>query len=101
MGNWGRLEFGLLDLEIRIVNSFLDETSPRLTPYPDWESNDIHAKDSIVNILRVRVDACDRLWAVDSGIDDIWGEFKSVQPPKLIAIDLKTNKVFISVRHTF
>ncbi|KAG8034308.1 hypothetical protein G9C98_007384, partial [Cotesia typhae] len=26
---------------------------------------------ALVNILRVRIDACDRLWAVDSGIDDI------------------------------
>ncbi|XP_044595150.1 protein yellow-like isoform X2 [Cotesia glomerata] len=76
-----------------------DNKSPLLNPYPDWESNDIHSPDALVNILRVRIDACDRLWAVDSGIDDILGEFNAVQPKKLIAIDLKTNKIIL--RYTF
>ncbi|XP_034948272.1 protein yellow [Chelonus insularis] len=75
------------------------DTSPLLNPYPDWESNDIHSPDALVNILRVRVDACDRLWGVDSGVDDILGEFKQVQPKKLIAIDLKTNKIIL--KYTF
>ncbi|KAK0180094.1 hypothetical protein PV327_005771 [Microctonus hyperodae] len=76
-----------------------NETSPLLNPYPDWESNDIHSPDSIINILRVRIDECARLWAVDSGVDDILGEFNSVQPKRLIAIDLNTNKIIL--KYTF
>ncbi|KAF7997517.1 hypothetical protein HCN44_006088 [Aphidius gifuensis] len=76
-----------------------NNTSPLLTPYPDWESNDINSPDGIVNILRVRIDACDRLWAVDSGVDDILGEFNQVKPKRLIAIDLKTNKIIL--KYTF
>ncbi|XP_015108627.1 protein yellow [Diachasma alloeum] len=67
-----------------------------LNPYPDWESNDVHSPDAIVNILRVRIDACDRMWGIDSGVDDILGEFNQVHPKKLIAIDLKTNKIILS-----
>lgn len=73
--------------------SVTEDTSPLLKPYPNWESNDINSPDSIVNVLRVRIDACDRLWAVDSGVDDIFSKFESVQPKKLIAIDLNTNEV--------
>lgn len=69
------------------------DRSPQLSPYPSWEDNDIEADNAIVNILRMRIDACDRMWAIDSGVDDIWGEFKTVQRPKLIVIDLPTNKV--------
>lgn len=64
-----------------------------LNPYPDLETNDIHSPDGLVNIFRIRVDECDRLWGLDTGITDILGERKVIRPMKLIAIDLKTNKV--------
>ncbi|KAJ8674538.1 hypothetical protein QAD02_005800 [Eretmocerus hayati] len=70
-------------------------TSPKLTAYPSWEANDVHSSgdEVIVSIFRVRVDACDRLWGVDTGIADILGDTKIVRPPRLIVIDLKTDKV--------
>ncbi|XP_011300266.1 protein yellow [Fopius arisanus] len=76
-----------------------ENSSLLLNPYPDWESNDVRSPDAIVNILRPRIDACDRLWAVDSGVEDMTGEGTQVQPRKLIAIDLKTNEIIL--RYTF
>ena len=74
------------------------DKSPKLTAYPSWEANDVHSAsdDVIVSIFRTRVDACDRLWGVDTGVDDILGDLKVVRPPRLIVIDLKTDKVYTS-----
>ncbi|XP_015601990.1 protein yellow isoform X2 [Cephus cinctus] len=71
------------------------EMSPALTPYPDWDTNDIHSSSSnaIVSIFRVRVDKCNRLWGLDTGIDDIVGDNNVVAPPTLIVIDLTTDKI--------
>nr|XP_046492986.1 protein yellow-like [Neodiprion pinetum] len=76
--------------------------SPALTPYPDWETNDIHqtGKESIVNIFRLAVDSCDRLWGIDAGSDDILGEGALVAPVQLIVIDLKTDQVIRRYRLT-
>ncbi|XP_076643326.1 yellow-f [Halictus rubicundus] len=67
--------------------------SPTLTPYPNWEANDIHKPGSIVSIFRVRSDACGRLWGVDTGIDDILGNSTVVDGPRLFVIDLKTDEI--------
>lgn len=78
------------------LNFFLknDESeSPKLNPYPNWEMNDINKIDSIINIIRVRVDACDRLWGVDTGVDDILGNNTFIHQPRIIIIDLKTDKI--------
>ena len=53
----------------------------------------INKIDSIINIIRVRVDACDRLWGVDTGVDDILGNNTVIHQPRIIIIDLKTDKV--------
>ena len=66
--------------------------SPKLTPYPSWETNKAYA-DGIVSIFRVRSDACGRLWGVDTGIDDILGNTTVVQPIRIIVIDLKTDQI--------
>ncbi|CAD1469723.1 unnamed protein product, partial [Heterotrigona itama] len=67
--------------------------SPKLTPYPSWEINHINVPNDIVNIFRVKVDACDRLWGVDTGIDDILGASRQVRPVRIFVIDLKTDKI--------
>lgn len=64
-----------------------------MNPYPNFETNDIHSPDSIVNIFRVRVDECNRLWGIDTGISDIYGNTTVLQPVRIIVIDLKTDKV--------
>ncbi|XP_072946836.1 uncharacterized protein [Epargyreus clarus] len=61
--------------------------SPALKPYPDAEES----KD-LVSVYRPRVDACDRLWMVDTGLLEVPNERKQVQKPAIIIYDLKTNK---------
>lgn len=62
-------------------------------PYPSYEQNQYreNATDRIVSAFRVHVDVCDRLWLVDTGLSDIWGEAKQLQPPKLMVFDLRTD----------
>ncbi|KAK1127848.1 hypothetical protein K0M31_003339 [Melipona bicolor] len=67
--------------------------SPKLIPYPSWEINYINTPNGIVSIFRVKVDACDRLWGVDTGIDDILGTSRQVRPVRIFVIDLKTDKI--------
>lgn len=67
--------------------------SPKLIPYPDWQMNCMNMPGSIVSIFRVKVDACDRLWGVDTGVNDILGNSTVVQPPRIFVIDLKTDEV--------
>lgn len=80
---------------VRICNFYLSiyTDSPIFTPYPDLEANNIHSPDGLVSIFRVRIDACDRMWGLDTGLSDILGAAKVVQPMRLVVIDLKTNKV--------
>lgn len=70
--------------------------SPALKPYPDWATNKIHEMDNttkIVSTFRIRVDECDRLWVLDTGLADILGKAEQITPPKILIYDLKTDKV--------
>ncbi|EFN73253.1 Protein yellow [Camponotus floridanus] len=77
------------------LNSFpmTNTHSPILTPYPNFEANDIHSSDGLVSIFRVRIDACDRMWGLDTGVDDVLGNYTVVRPMTLTVIDLKTDKI--------
>lgn len=44
--------------------------SPGLRPYPNLKANSLDSETPLVNVYRTRVDACDRLWMVDTGIDE-------------------------------
>lgn len=51
-----------------------------LIPYPDWETNVLYGEggqDHIVSVYRVAVDACDRLWMVDTGVIEILGKTRN------------------------
>lgn len=75
------------------------EKSPSLIPYPNWESNKLPKGDAkadentVVSIFRLDVDACDRLWALDTGLADIFGEGRQITPPTILVWDLKTDKL--------
>uniref|UniRef100_A0AAG5CXC7 Yellow protein n=1 Tax=Anopheles atroparvus TaxID=41427 RepID=A0AAG5CXC7_ANOAO len=67
-----------------------------LKPYPNFELNELRADlqpdaNRIVTVYRPRVDRCDRLWFVDTGMMEIPGNFTVVQRPSVWSIDLKTN----------
>ncbi|CAH0555325.1 unnamed protein product [Brassicogethes aeneus] len=74
--------------------------SAPLIPYPDWKANttpkDKDAKiedNQIVSTFRVRVDECDRLWVMDTGLEDILGSPRQVSKPALVVFDLTTDKL--------
>ncbi|KAI5636815.1 major royal jelly protein domain-containing protein [Phthorimaea operculella] len=62
-------------------------SAPLLEPYPDSGS-----VSELVSVYRPRVDACGRLWVVDTGLIEIPGARRQVQPPAIIVYDLTTNK---------
>lgn len=107
---------------VKITN----EESPVLIPYPNWEANAIGSEgstvkettggrtnapkatvvdanladnSSIISTFRVRVDECDRLWVMDTGLADILGSPKQITPPALVIFDLNTDKLIR--RYTF
>ncbi|RZC33575.1 yellow-c [Asbolus verrucosus] len=68
-------------------------------PYPDWKANTLPHGDEkpednhIISTFRVKVDQCDRLWVMDTGLADILGEPKQISPPAIVVFDLKTDKL--------
>lgn len=44
-------------------------------------------------MYRPRVDTCDRLWFVDTGVLEYPGNMKVIQPPSIWIMDLKTDKL--------
>lgn len=75
------------------------DPSPPLIPYPSWEANKLPkanekpSENTVVSIFRLDVDACDRLWAIDTGLADIYGEGRQIFPPSILIWDLKTDKL--------
>nr|UPO25009.1 yellow-c [Henosepilachna vigintioctopunctata] len=73
--------------------------TPSLIPYPDWKSNTLPVGDqqpqegTIISTFRVSVDSCDRLWVMDTGLADIWGEGKQHSTPAILIYDLNTDKL--------
>lgn len=100
-----------------------------LIPYPSWETNTIESSGpkqpgvvervgghdnagqatvsdvaltnnaTIISTFRVRVDECDRLWVMDSGLADILGQPKQIAPAALVIFDLNTDQLI--KRYTF
>lgn len=92
-----------------------------LIPYPSWEANSLESdgftaetttgdrinapkativdggqlvdNSSIISTFRIRVDECDRLWVMDTGLADILGNPKQITQPALVIFDLKINKL--------
>lgn len=72
------------------------EKSPRLTPYPSWEANSIQqhpTESTIISTYRVHIDECDRLWAVDNGVDNSFDNPTSIVPPAILIFDLNRHQL--------
>ncbi|KAK4875347.1 hypothetical protein RN001_011769 [Aquatica leii] len=73
--------------------------SPVVIPYPDLKANTLPKNgekledNHIISTFRVHVDECDRLWVMDTGVDDILGEFNQYSKSALVVFDLNTNKL--------
>lgn len=81
--------------------------SPKLVPYPDWNTNKLpaskiekgsYAKNTthLISVFRVRVDACDRLWVMDTGLSDILEEAQQLTGPQFHIYDLHTDTLIHS-----
>ncbi|XP_070500416.1 L-dopachrome tautomerase yellow-f2-like [Chironomus tepperi] len=73
-------------------------TNPKLHSYPNYETNELDATNQanpnrIVSVYRPRVDECDRLWAVDSGVISTSGNASVIQRPSIWVFDLKTDQL--------
>lgn len=79
----------------------LDSTNKTgtLIPYPDWDANVLPSEETkpepnqIISTFRVKVDPCDRLWVMDTGLADILGEPKQISHPAIVVFDLNTDKL--------
>ncbi|XP_070504364.1 L-dopachrome tautomerase yellow-f2-like [Chironomus tepperi] len=72
--------------------------NPPLISYPNWNMNTLNPGNvpnpaKIVSVYRPRVDRCDRLWFVDTGVLEYPNNQINVQRPSIWAIDLKTDVV--------
>ncbi|XP_069683807.1 dopaminechrome tautomerase-like [Periplaneta americana] len=89
---------------------YLNETgnkSPRLIPYPNWDSHNIFldiiprfGQDNrnvtrIVSPFRMRADACDRLWVLDTGKADILGNEEQIGPNQLLVYNLNNDELVL------
>lgn len=70
--------------------------SPLLVPYPDLETNTVGTvkwPPRLVSVTRVRADACDRLWVMDTGsVELLTSQHKQMVPPKIVVYNLKTDE---------
>lgn len=48
---------------------------------------------TIISTFRINVDACDRLWVLDTGLADILGNPKQITPSSILVFDLKTDQL--------
>ncbi|XP_061713383.1 protein yellow-like [Cydia pomonella] len=73
-------------------------TSPLLRPYPDWSFHRAFANESktcsgLTSVFRMNVDACGRLWVLDSGQIDSQDSPKQLCPPSIVVFDLRTDRL--------
>nr|XP_018907408.1 PREDICTED: protein yellow-like [Bemisia tabaci] len=81
--------------------------SPPIEAYPSWEwhsaavTGDVnspqHNCTGLVSVFRSRIDRCNRLWILDSGILDSLVSFDVVCPPKILIFDLRTDRLVRSI----
>nr|CAD7457428.1 unnamed protein product [Timema tahoe] len=76
---------------ISLTKSFPD--SPKLTPYPDWNTNRQGNCGGVTTTYRIKADKCDRLWVLDSGTVGIGNTTRQVCPYALLVFDLTTDKL--------
>nr|ADF43215.1 yellow [Biston betularia] len=69
------------------------DPSPKLTPYPSLEGNEVGNCESGLNtVYRVKADKCDRLWVMDTGTYGYDPNVTNVCPYSLNVYDLNTDK---------
>lgn len=78
-------------------NGFGD--SPVLQAYPDWSHHTSGLRQyncsdiGLVSVYRMRIDSCNRLWALDAGVSRSLEDYEVTCPPKILVYDLNTDRV--------
>lgn len=78
-------------------NGFGD--SPVLQAYPDWSHHTAGLRQyncsniGLVSVYRMRIDSCNRLWALDAGVSRSLEDYEVTCPPKILVYDLNTDRV--------
>uniref|UniRef100_A0AAG5CNI6 Yellow-e n=1 Tax=Anopheles atroparvus TaxID=41427 RepID=A0AAG5CNI6_ANOAO len=73
--------------------------SPTLQAFPSWShhragTNEYNCSDiGLVSVYRIRIDSCNRLWALDAGVSRSLEDFEITCPPKILVYDLHTDQV--------
>ncbi|XP_014247785.1 protein yellow-like isoform X2 [Cimex lectularius] len=78
-----------------------NDPSPPLQAYPGWEWHVEAASrnltkgncSGLVSVFRARLDRCNRLWVLDSGVQDSLVTFNVVCPPRIFIFDLRTDQL--------
>ncbi|GAB0095365.1 hypothetical protein DMENIID0001_107380 [Sergentomyia squamirostris] len=72
------------------------EENPKLRPYPDYATNSIQYNDGperLINVFRLTVDCCNRLWFVDTGTLDYRRDKIFIHKPTIWVMDLYNDSV--------
>lgn len=70
-----------------------------LQAYPDWSYHTAGQRAynctelGLVSVYRMRIDSCNRLWALDAGVSRSLEDFEVTCPPKILVFDLNTDQV--------
>lgn len=69
-----------------------------MKPYPSWQAHrTVNANDSpdIVSPFHIKVDRCNRLWALDTGVEGILNknDSKRLAPARILIYDLRTDNL--------
>ncbi|KAJ1524729.1 hypothetical protein ONE63_009612 [Megalurothrips usitatus] len=68
--------------------------SPKLVPYPDWKTNiEGNCGTGITTTYRIKADACNRLWVLDTGTVGIGNTTQNVCPYSILVFDLVTDQL--------
>ncbi|XP_058451836.1 major royal jelly protein 1 [Malaya genurostris] len=73
--------------------------SPALQAFPDWTHHTAGTKQyncsdiGLVSVYRIRIDSCNRLWALDAGVSRSLEDFEVTCPPKILVYDLHSDRV--------
>ncbi|KAJ8942945.1 hypothetical protein NQ314_009857 [Rhamnusium bicolor] len=77
------------------------ESSPVLRAFPDWSMHGAVTGNvtctGLISVYRIRVDSCNRLWVLDSGVTSSLDDFTRVCQPKLVVFDLNTDQIVRTV----
>ncbi|KAH0560530.1 hypothetical protein KQX54_005529 [Cotesia glomerata] len=72
-------------------------SSPQLDAYPSWDWHGAGKGNfncsGLISVYRIRIDKCNRLWVLDSGINTSVDDFQVVCSPKLLVFDLQTDQL--------